>query len=69
MGIFSRPDPPDTSAADAARARAESETAEIKKQNEARVRNVKNRRRGRALLAFKDTGEQGVKPKKKKLGG
>ena len=66
-GFFSKPEPPDTSAMDAARRKAESEAADLKAQNDAKMRNVKNRKRGRSLLAFQETGMQGV-TKKKKLG-
>ncbi len=74
-GVFSRPKPPpapvmpDTSGANAARKRAEKETSVLQKKNDARMRNIKNRRRGRSLLAYHGTGEMGVTSNKKnKLG-
>lgn len=64
-GFFSPPKAPDTSAADAARAQAEAERDDAKKKNEAKTRNAKNRGRGRSLLAFADTGMEGVQAKEK----
>ena len=66
-GMFSAPKAPDTSAADAARAQAEADRDAAKKKNDAKMRNSKNRSRGRSLLAF--AGMEGVQPgAKDKLG-
>lgn len=62
-GFLSSPKAPDTSASDAARRDAEKERDDLKKRNEAKVRNRKNRNRGRQLLAFNETGERGVRSK------
>ncbi len=67
-GLFSSPKPPDTSAADRARRKAEEERDRLKAQNEAAIRNRRNRSRGRSLLAFTETGLQGVPGRKTKLG-
>ncbi len=67
-GLFSSPKPPDTSAADTARHKAEQERDRLKAQNEATIRNRRNRNRGRSLLAFTETGMLGVRGNKTKLG-
>ncbi|MEM7047594.1 MAG: hypothetical protein AAF442_08105 [Pseudomonadota bacterium] len=55
--------------AEQARSRAEAEAAKLKKENDARLRNLKSRRRGRSLLAYHETGERGVGRKlKQKIG-
>jgi hypothetical protein len=59
-GVFSAPKA-DTSAAEAAAAKAQAEADELKAKNEARLRALRAGSSGRSLLTFADTGEQGVK--------
>lgn len=62
------PPAPDTSAADAERARIQAENDKLKQQNAARLRNRRAGAQGRAsLLAFQGS-EQGVQPGGDKLG-
>ncbi len=59
-GMFSTPKA-DTSAADAATAKAQAEADKLKAKNDAALRNLKAGSGGRSLLAFSGTGETGVK--------
>ena len=71
-GLFRSPKAPNisaaTSAADKAREKAEQDRDRLKAKNEATIRNRRNRSRGRSLLAFTETGLQGVPGRKTKLG-
>lgn len=68
-GLFKGPRVPDTAAPsssssqEAALKAAERERDVAKAQSDARIRNLKNRKRGRALLTFTETGELGVRDK------
>lgn len=59
-GVFSTPKA-DTSAAEAAAAKAQAEADALKAKNEARLRVLRAGGGGRSLLTFSGTGETGVK--------
>ena len=67
MGGFV-PSKPKTSAADEQLKITKDENEKLKEKNKATVKNLKGRRGGRSLLAFSETGEQGV-TKSSTLGG
>lgn len=70
-GIFSSPKPPappDTSVTEKRAKKAEKERDRLKDANDAKLRNRRNRSRGRALLAFDETGLWGVRQGGAQLG-
>ena len=63
MGVFMGGKKPDTSAVDRANQKALEERDAARAKNQAKIRNARNRARGRALMAFSQTGLTGVKDK------
>ena len=63
MGFFAkRPQPqPDTNVMEKATIKAQKERDTVKVKNQAKIRNARNRARGRSMLAFAQTGLTGVK--------
>ena len=61
MGIFTGSKKPDTSAADQATRAAQQDRDTARAKTRAKIRNARNRARGRSLLVFAPTGLTGVK--------